>query len=131
MWEQLNVVCIKKKKGQNRKQIICHLTAGIFPQRATWKLLREFPSGAWRYVQTWLETRDLNVALREAHQCSELTKATKKLKGIGRISSQSWAQNVVGKPLLIVPRTIVEQFYNVQCLKLSIFKLPIFLICCK
>lgn len=55
----------------------------------------------------------------------------KKLKGMGRISSQSWAQNVAGKPLLIVPRTIVEQFYNVQCLKLSIFKLPIFLICCK
>lgn len=80
-----------------------------------------------------LECRDegsMSVLL-EVPTGSELTKATNKLKGMGRIRSQSWAQNVANEPPLIVPRTIVEQFYNVQYLMLSIFKLPIFLICCK
>lgn len=69
--------------------------------------------------------------LLEVQTGSELTKATNKLKGMGRIRSQSWAQNAAGEPPLIMARTIVEQFYNVQYLKLSVFKLLIFLICCK
>lgn len=69
--------------------------------------------------------------LLEVPTGSELTKATNKLKGMGRIRSQSWAKNVASEAPLIVPRTIVEWFYNVQCLMLCIFKLPIFLISCK
>lgn len=69
--------------------------------------------------------------LLEVQAGSELTKATNILKEMGRIRSQSWAQNAASEPPLIMPRTIVEQFYNDQCLKLSIFKLPIFLIFCK
>lgn len=57
---------------------------------------------------------------------SELTKAINKLKGMGRIRSQSGAQNVAREPPLIMPGTIVEQFYNVQCLMLCIFNSSFF-----